>query len=110
MKGKLIGVLRMQGTSKKNGAPYDFTNLLLLVPATSERNDKMVKEAYGFEIAEVRGEPKVLDVCSKLKYPADVLLTVENQLNRFRQMEAVCVGVAADTSHVSLSPPARVAG
>lgn len=99
MKVHAIGVLRVEGISKKSGAlkDYDMSKILVLQPCESANaqdekiGTRFSKTGFGYEPAEIDLDSfELLNKFSQLKFP--VFLELEmGQAFKFGKLQTVCV-------------------
>src|SRR5437879_2866609 len=92
MKITLIGVKRMAGKGKKDGSPFDFSQLFGLVPVEIVSKDNLNISGAGFEIAEIPldDDADLLKKFCELKYPIQLDLQMDSR-PRFGKFESLCV-------------------
>jgi hypothetical protein len=107
MQSVLIGAKHMAGIAKASGNPYDFAVLYVLRPISLKSNEKMRVSGAGLEQAEIRTSLEVVKSVGAMgaPFPCRVVLTIDNVMGEFGQLQSVCTAVALDRAVA----PARAA-
>lgn len=97
MKAIFLGVLTGEGTSKKTGKTYDFSQIRLLRPAKGFKSDSAEFHASGFKESTASCSADFYEQASKLPVNPMQLVeyefVVDNQFNDYDQLTAVVVGI-----------------
>lgn len=97
MKAVFLGVLTGEGTSKKSGKSYDFSQIRVLRPAKGFKSDSAEFHASGFKEATASCTPEFYEQASKIVVNPMQLVEyeflVESQFNDYDQLTAVITGI-----------------
>jgi hypothetical protein len=92
MKLNVCGVKRVTGNAKSDGAPFDISRVLCLIPIEAGAFGKVKITGFGFELAELEVSPEAIPQFDGLKLPAFVELATETKFMRGK-LETVVTGV-----------------
>lgn len=97
MKLQVLGVKRMKGIAKATGNEYDMCSLFALAPVETVRNANMQISGFGYEAAEMRLDPQIIDRFEKMRFP--VMLTLETDARAYMgKIESVVVGFTQESN------------
>lgn len=91
MRVHAVGVYKMSGLAKQTGNPFEFAQLVVLVPVEIAASAKFNKEGFGLEAQTVDIDSKLLNKFSGVPFPCDIELTTDQVVGR-KGIETVITG------------------